>query len=261
MMRRATRNRLLLRILPVLSVIAVVIAWQAIVSLLQVPSIVLPSPADVLEAFRSKARELAYGTGATAIRVVIGFAISTATALPLAIIVVQSPTIGRYVQPLITLSQAVPKVALAPIVVLWFGNGTLSQTAFAAIAAFFPIFIEAVVGLRAIEPEMIMLSRTMGSSVWQTYVKFRMPRALPHLFAGLKVGATLAVVGAVVAEWIGGENGIALILLQADALLQTSLAIAALIILAALGGAFYALIALAEMALSPRRTAQGATYS
>jgi len=255
---QAHRERLLLRAMPVVSVLLLASVWQAAVTLLHIPSIVLPSPVDVLLAFKSHAAELALGTVATATRVVIGFAVSTAVALPLAILVVQSPTFGRYVQPLITLSQAVPKVALAPLVVLWFGNGALSQTSFAAIAAFFPIFIEAVIGLRAIEPEMILLARSMGSSGLQTYVKFRAPRALPHLFAGLKVGATLAVVGAVVAEWIGGENGIALILLQADALLQTALAIAALIVLAILGAAFYALIALIEMILSPTRTAQAA---
>jgi NitT/TauT family transport system permease protein len=242
-------------LLPVVVLAALVVVWQAVVTAFRLPSIVLPSPPEVAGSIRANAPTLLAGALATGGRVLLGYAVSIAVAIPLAIAVVHWSRLGRAVQPLITLSQAVPKVALAPLVVVWLGNGLVSQTAFAALVAFFPIFIETVAGLRAIAPEMLLLARSMGSTTAQTFAKFRVPHALPHVFAGLKVGATLAVIGAIVAEWIGGDTGVALVLLRADAMLDTPLAVSALVVLAGMGMAFFMVIAALEVVLMPWRSA------
>jgi NitT/TauT family transport system permease protein len=254
-----TRDRLALArlFLPLVVLAGLVVVWHVVVTVFRVPSIVLPSPAHVATSIVAQRAALLEGAVATGGRVLLGFAVSVLVAVPLAILVVQWPVLGRAVQPLITLSQAVPKVALAPLVVVWLGNGLVSQTAFAALVAFFPVFIETVVGLRAIAPEMLLLARSMGSTAFQTFRKFRFPHALPHVFAGLKVGATLAVIGAIVAEWIGGETGVALVLLRADALLDTPLAVSALIVLAVMGMGFFMAITALEIAVMPWRSGGG----
>lgn len=254
--RDAGARRVLGVVLPLAVLAALVVLWQLLVTVFRLPSIVVPSPAEVAASAALNRAALAEGALTTGGRVLLGFAVSIGVAVPLAVFVVQWPLLGRAVQPLITLSQAVPKVALAPLVVVWLGNGMVSQTAFAALVAFFPVFIEAVVGLRAVEPEMLLLARSMGAGTVQIFAKFRFPHALPGIFAGLKVGATLAVIGAIVAEWIGGDTGLALVLLRADGLLDTPLAFAALIALALMGMAFFTAIVAVEIVATPWRSAR-----
>lgn len=248
-------------LLPLGSVAIIIVLWQALVTGLEIPEIILPPPGRVWTSILANGRTLSEGALATGIRIVLGFVASALIALPLALLVTEFRLLGRIIEPLTTLSQSVPKLALAPLVVIWFGNGTTSQVSFAALIAFFPVFIETVAGLRALEPEMLLLARSMGSSRSQIILKFKLPGALPLIFAGFKIGATLAVVGAIVAEWIGGQDGIALILLQADALLDTPLAIAALLILSAMGAGFYLVIAVLEITVTPGRHAQPDTMA
>jgi len=249
-------RRLASLLLPLGVLVLAVVGWQIAVSVWAVPRIVLPAPAEVVASAVRHGATLLTSTAATAGRVLAGFVLSVAIAIPLAVLVVQFSLVERTVYPLVTLSQTIPKVALAPLFVVWLGTGAVSQMTFAAMVAFFPIFIDTLVGLRAIPPEMLLLGRSMGATTVQSFVKFRLPYALPHIFAGLKVGATLSVIGSIVAEWVGGETGLALVLLRADALLDTALAFAALVLLAVMGMAFFALIRGLERVLSPPRTAR-----
>ncbi|MBI4347218.1 MAG: ABC transporter permease [Elusimicrobia bacterium] len=249
-------HRLARLLLPLSLLALVVVGWQVAVSVFAVPRIVLPSPAEVLGSASRHGGTLAASAAATAGRVLAGFVLSVAIAIPLAVLVVQFGFMERAVYPLVSLSQTIPKVALAPLFVVWLGTGAVSQMAFAAMVAFFPIFIDTLVGLRAVPAEMLLLARSMGATTLQAFVKIRLPHALPNIFAGLKVGATLSVIGSIVAEWVGGDTGLALVLLRADALLDTALAFAALVLLAVLGMAFFALIRGLERVLSPARTAR-----
>ena len=243
-------------ILPLVPVALVLIGWQVVVSLFSVPKIVLPSPADVLASARAQAGALGTNTAATAGRVLAGFLLSAAIAIPLAATVVHFVFMERAVYPLLTLSQTIPKVALAPIFVVWLGTGAISQMALAAMVAFFPIFIDTLVGFRTVQPEILLLARSMGATALQTFAKIRIPHALPHIFAGLKVGATLSVVGGIVAEWVGGDVGLGLVLLRADSMLDTDLAFAALALLALMGIGFFAVIHGLERLVSPWRVVQ-----
>jgi NitT/TauT family transport system permease protein len=251
----SAEHRLARVVLPAAVLGLALVGWHLAVTVFEVPRIVLPTPTDVLASGVADASTLGVSLLATAARVVAGFLVSVAVAVPLAVLVVQFAFVERAVYPLVSLSQTIPKVALAPLFVVWLGTGAVSQMAFAAMVAFFPIFIDTLVGLRAVPPEMLLLARSMGSTTVQTFVKIRLPHALPNLFAGLKVGATLSVIGGIVAEWVGGDTGLALVLLRADALLDTGLAFAALLLLAVMGMAFFALIRVLERVLSPWRTA------
>jgi NitT/TauT family transport system permease protein len=241
---------------PLATVLVILAGWQFAVTSFAIPRIVVPSPADVLASTMTNAGTLITSMAATAARVLLGFMISIAVAVPLAILVVQFAFVERAVYPLLSVSQTIPKVALAPIFVVWLGTGAASQMAFAAMVAFFPIFIDTLIGLRATPAEMILLARSMGATTAQSFVKFRIPNALPSIFAGLKVGATLAVIGGIVAEWVGGDTGLALVLLRADALMDTALAFAALVLLAVMGMGFFAAIVGLERVVSPAHLAR-----
>ena len=253
------RDRTAVRLaFPLATLIFIIAGWQLAVTSFAIPKIVVPSPADVLASTTANMGTLLTSLAATAARVLLGFALSITVAVPLAILVVRFAFVERAVYPLVSVSQTIPKVALAPIFVVWLGTGAVSQMAFAAMVAFFPIFIDTLTGLRATPAEMLLLARSMGASTAQSFVKFRIPNALPSIFAGLKVGATLAVIGGIVAEWVGGDTGLALVLLRADALMDTGLAFAALVLLAVMGMGFFAAILALERLVSPAHIARNA---
>jgi NitT/TauT family transport system permease protein len=148
-------------------------------------------------------------------------------------------------------SQAVPKVAVAPLFVVWFGFGLLPKVLIAFLIAFFPIVINTAVGLESIEREKILLARSMGLSALDTFFKIRLPSALPTVFGGMKIAITLAVVGAVVGEFVGGEEGLGYVLLTANGSMDTPLLFAGVIALTVVGVALYLLVELAERLAIP----------
>jgi NitT/TauT family transport system permease protein len=159
------------------------------------------------------------------------------------------------VLPLLVSSQAMPKVAVAPLFLVWFGFGLLPKVLIAFLIAFFPIVISTVVGLAAIEQEKIHLARSMGLGTVATFFKIRLPSALPSVFGGLKISITLAVVGAVVGEFVGGDAGLGYLLMVANGNIDTPLLFAGLIALTVQGVALYFLVELAERLAIPRQTA------
>jgi NitT/TauT family transport system permease protein len=185
---------------------------------------------------------------------VLGFVLSIAVGVPLALATFLWPAFARSVYPLLVSSQAVPKMAVAPLFIVWFGFGLLPKVLIAFLIAFFPIVISTVVGLAAIEPEKIHLARSMGLGAAATFFKIRLPNALPSIFGGLKVAITLAVVGAVVGEFIGGDAGLGYVLMSANGSMDTALLFAGLIGLTVIGVVFYLLIELAERLALPWRS-------
>jgi len=156
------------------------------------------------------------------------------------------------VLPLLISSQAMPKVAIAPLFLVWFGFGLVPKVLIAFLIAFFPVVINTAVGLAAIEPEKIHLARSMGFGAVDTFFKIRLPDALPAIFAGLKISITLAVVGAVVGEFVGGDAGLGYLLMVANGSMDTQLLFAGIVCLTILGVAFYLLVELAERLAVPR---------
>jgi NitT/TauT family transport system permease protein len=236
---------------PALTLLLAVIVWQAAVVGLQIPRYLLPAPSLVAETFGAKLPLLWEHTLATTAEVLAGFGLSILIGVPIAIMAVASPLFSRTVYPLIVASQAVPKMAIAPLLVVWFGFGTLPKVLVAFLIAFFPIVIDGAVGLRSVEREMLWLAQSMGLGPLATFFKIRLPHALPSLFGGLKVAVTLAVVGAVVGEFVGADAGLGHLLIIANGNLDTPTLFATLIILTALGLLLYGALALLERIFVP----------
>jgi NitT/TauT family transport system permease protein len=189
----------------------------------------------------------------------VGFVLAAATGLLAAVVMVYSSTVEKTMYPMLLFAQVVPKIAIAPLFVVWLGFGSSPKIVVAVLMAFFPIVISGVTGLRSVDPELLELVATMGAGQAQTFRKIRFPASLPHLFAGLKVAATLAVTGAVVGEFVGANEGLGYVILQANGNIDTPMLFAGLIIMSLLGVLLFAVIEIAERLLLPwhasRRTA------
>jgi NitT/TauT family transport system permease protein len=236
---------------PVVTVAAVVVLWELAVDLLRVPEYLLPPPSGIVTAMGAEWRYLLRHTWVTTQEIVLGFALAVAVGLPTAVAIVVSPTLERAIYPLLVASQSVPKIAIAPLLIFWAGIGTLPKVLVAFLISFFPIIIDAVVGLRSVEPEMLHLARSMGAGERRIFLKIRFPTALPNIFAGLKVAVTLAVVGAIVGEFIQADQGLGYALLQANAVLNTKLGFAAILVLAGVGVVLFLVVDALERRLIP----------
>lgn len=241
---------------PTLTVIAVIIVWELAVGLLKIPEYLLPAPSGIVSAMVAEWRYLAFHTWVTIQEIILGFALAVAVGIPTAMGIVYSPVVERSIYPLLVASQSVPKIAIAPLLIFWAGIGLFPKVLVAFLISFFPIIIDTVVGLRSVEPEMLHLARSMGAGERKIFVKIRFPTALPNIFAGLKVAVTLAVVGAIVGEFIQADQGLGYALLQANAVLNTKLGFAAIIVLAGIGVAMFVIVDWIEKRLIPWHASQ-----
>ena len=213
------------------------LAWEGAVRLFKVPEIVVPAPSSIVSALVSI---IASGAvfphlGITLSEVLLGFAIGASVALVLGALIAQFRIVDRLVTPYIVALQAVPKVALAPLLVIWFGFGIASKVLMTAVIAFFPILVNTVAGLRAVEQDRIDLMTALKASRWQTFTMVRLPSALPFIFAGLDVGIVLSVIGAIVGEFVGASGGLGYLLLVYNADLKIAAVFALLVVLATIG--------------------------
>lgn len=202
---------------PTAFLLLLLLLWQAAVWLRGIERWLLPSPWDILvEGIDSwQNLGLADHTWQTLQEAVLGFLLAVGTGMLLALAVDLSPLLRRTFYPLLVVSQTIPIIAIAPILVLWLGYGILPKMLVVALVCFFPIAISTADGLRAADPEWINLLRSMGATPWQIYRKVRLPGALPSLFSGLKVAVTYSVIGAVIGEWVGGSVGLAFFMRRA----------------------------------------------
>jgi NitT/TauT family transport system permease protein len=236
---------------PTLTLLGTLVVWETLVRAFQVPEYLLPTPSGVAGAMWAEWPYLALHTGVTLYEILWGFALAGVAGVALAMLIVAAPPFERAVYPLLVASQSVPKIAIAPLLIFWAGLGVFPKILVAFLIAFFPIVIDTVVGLRSVEPELLHLARSMGASTPRVFVKIRLPSALPNIFAGLKVAVTLAVVGAIVGEFIQADQGLGYALLQANAMLNTRLSFAAIVILAAIGVLLFLVVDRIERWLIP----------
>ena len=236
---------------PLVTLAALIVAWEFAVGWFDVPLFLVPRPSLVLTTLIDRFGYLLHQTLVTGWETALGFLASVLIGVPIGIVVVESRLFVRTIYPLIVASQSIPKLAVAPLLVVWFGVGLQPKILIAFLIAFFPIVIDTAVGLRSVPDESILLSRSMGLGSLQTFVKVRAPHALPSVFGGLKIGISLAVVGAVVGEFLGSNDGLGYVLIVANGTLNTPLLFAALVALSVLGIASYAAVALTERAAIP----------
>jgi NitT/TauT family transport system permease protein len=231
---------------PVVLLGVVFVAWWVVTAAELVEPYLVPSPADTLDAVLDQPDYFAHHTWITTYETVLGFAIAILVGVLAAVAMVNSTTVEKSLYPLLLFAQVIPKIAIAPLFVVWLGFGLTPKIVVAVLMAFFPVVISMVTGLKSVDPEMLELSATMGAGRAKTFWKIRFPASLPHLFAGLKVAATLAVTGAVVGEFVGANEGLGYVILQANGNLDTPVLFAGLLIMSLLGVALFALVELAE---------------
>jgi NitT/TauT family transport system permease protein len=225
--------------------------WEAMCRLFDVPAWLLPSPSKILIEGYEILPILPAHLMATLFAVLGGFALSIAVGVPLAIMITFSPVLRRVIYPMILALQSVPKVAIAPILLLWVGYGLKSGIVVAATVAFFPVVISTAAGLESIDRELLELTRSLDSSSLKVFLKVRLPWAMPHIFSGLKVAITLAVIGAIVAEFIGADKGLGYLILTNSGALKTSVVFFVLLILSLLGIALFYAVEAIERAVCP----------
>lgn len=229
--------------------VVVLLAWEAVVRLGGYPTFILPSPGQV---GRTLVRVAVNGTlwrhaQITLIEVLGGLALGLSVATVLGYALAKSVTIERAISPYIVASQAVPVVAIAPLLVIWFGPGLWSKILISALIVFFPVLINTVVGVRSVEPDLRDLMRSLQATEWQIFAKLEVPAALPVLLGGLKIGATLSVIGAVVGEFAGAERGLGfLISLSNNALYDTPQMFVAILTLVVMALGLYGVVATVE---------------
>jgi NitT/TauT family transport system permease protein len=225
--------------------------WWFVAAQELVPNYLVPTPGQVWDTMVGQWAFLLENTYVTLYETVIGFVLASLLGLGTAILIVYSSTMEKTLYPIVLFAQVIPKIAIAPLLVVWFGTGLGPKIILAVLIAFFPVVVSGVAGLRSTDPELLDLSATMGASKWQTFRKIRFPNSLPHLMAGLKVAVTLAVVGAVVGEFVGASEGLGYVLLLANGNLDAPLLFADLILMSLIGILLFVLIEMAEALLIP----------
>src|SRR5712672_832086 len=242
----------LLRMLTSVAGILVFLAiWQAGVMLSGVPAYLLPAPTEIAQTFIDEFPRLLRHGWVTTYEMLLGYLLAVAIAIPLAIALTSSQRFDQFVMPTMLFFQIIPKVAIAPLFLVWFGVGPTPKVLVAFLISFFPIVIDAAVGLRSMSSEMADLARSMGATRLQVFARFRLPTSLPYLFSGLKVAATLAIAGTVVGEFVGADKGLGYLLLVTNSNMQTALMFATIVALTIIGLVFYYSVEFLEALLIP----------
>src|SRR3989440_4458578 len=243
--------KLLRMLTPVAGILVFLAIWQARRTFPKAPGYLLPAPTEIGRTFIDEFPRLLRHGWVTTYEMLLGYFLAVAVAIPLAIAITSSQRFDQFVMPTMLFFQVVPKVAVAPLFLVWFGVGVLPKVLVAFLISFFPIVIDTAVGLRSMSSEMNDLARSMGASRLQIFAQFRLPTSLPYLFSGLKVAATLAVAGAVVGEFVGADKGLGYLLLVTNSNMETALMFATIVALTIIGLAFFYAVELLEALLIP----------
>ncbi len=233
-------------LLPVATLALLVLLWEVAVRLFKVPTFVLPAPSLIAKEGWAHRAHFPRHTWTTLWEALAGFGLSIAIGVPLAVLIAASRLLRNTIYPLLVISQSVPKVAIAPLIIIFLGIGETPKILIGFLVAFFPIVVDTATGLNAVPPELIDLSRSLKASRFQEFVKIRFPTAVPFIFSGLKVAVALSVVGAVVGEFVAADKGLGYLIVVTTSFWKTPLAFAALVLLSLMGIILFALVALVE---------------
>ena len=252
--RRQRRGRE--RLLSLALLLAVLAAWYGLVQWRRLPPLVLPLPTAVAHVLVQNLLDgfLWPHLWVTLSEILLGFIGGSALGIGLGSLVALAPLAQRVLNPYIIASQAMPKLALAPLFVIWCGFGIVPKALIAALIAFFPLFENTLTGLNAVDTETLDLFRMLGASRWQVFSKLLLPNAVPYLFAGLRVAIVLSVVGAVVGEYIGATKGLGALIMASQGMMDTTLMFAVFIVLTLLGIILYQLVVYCERLVLTRRS-------
>lgn len=224
---------------PVGMLILIAAVWQILVDAFAVPDYLLPAPTEILAATIDNRALLWEHTTVTLIETLVGFVMSAVVGITLAVVMIAWPLAGRALYPLLVSSQVIPKVAVAPLVVVWIGTGVLTSSLIAFVMAFFPVVVNTTQGLSDISKGSQDMLRSMRASTWQIFRYLRFPGALPHIVTGLQLAIAFAIVGAIVGEFVGSSSGLGYLLMVSQGNLRTDILFADLAILTIVGLALY----------------------
>src|SRR5438874_7277138 len=251
--RRSGLRRLLMSpwIRPILLILILLVLWDLTIRVFHIPPYLIPAPLAVIGQLVAEWPKLLRETLVTTYATLGGFALSIAFGIPMALLIAYSRTIESFVYPLLVFSQSVPKIAVAPLFVVWFGFGIIPKVIAAFMLGFFPVVVSTVMGFKSVDRDMLDLARSMKASKIETFIRISLPHALPSIFAGLKVSITLAVVGAVVGEFVGSNSGIGYLLQIANGNFDLPLMFAALTVLSGIGVLLFVAVDLVERLMIP----------
>jgi NitT/TauT family transport system permease protein len=238
-------------LLPIVGLAGAVALWWLATIVFGIESYLLPTPKDVVDSFLKQPSYLLTETGTSILETVEGFLLAIVIGVPIALLIVRSVLLERLVYPLLLMVNAIPKVAIAPLLVVWMGFGQWPKVVMVLLVCFFPIVISTAQGMKSTPIELVELLRSLNASRTQEFFKLRLRYAMPQMFTGLKVAISLAVIGSVIAEFVGTTHGLGYVIYQSGASADTSLAFAAITLLSILSIVLFYLLVLLEHLLLP----------
>jgi NitT/TauT family transport system permease protein len=233
------------------AILLALVAWQLLVVVWGVKEYILPTPIAAFRAFAQPGHQWGLSLLTTLSEIAGAFALSAVLGIALGAVIVWNSFLERTLLPLLVLFNTLPKVALAPLFVIWLGYGIWPNIVIGVTIAFFPVAINTAAGLASVDPDLLDLVRALRASKWQVFRKIRFPNALPYIFTGLKLNATLSVIGAIVGEFVASERGLGALIVAAGVSLQTPSIFASLILISFLGLGLYAVVVLVERLVAP----------
>ena len=251
------RDRLTKALAPALSFVAVLLVWQSVVWVFRPAPFLLPGIDRVAQRLVQFGANWPRHIISTVESILLGFAVAVIFGVAGAVVIVYSDTLRRALTPLLVTLQIVPKIAFAPLILVWFGVGLASKVTIAFLIAFFPVLINTAVGLVQVEPDLLDLARSIKAPPAWVFFRIRFPNSLPYFFAGLRVASTLAVIGAVIGEFVGSDVGLGYLIVMANNQLDTSLGLASIFLVSVIGLALYGAILGLERLCTPWAAAEG----
>lgn len=243
-------------LLPPFTFVVIVGLWAAAIPLFKIPAYLLPGPGSVFGRVISDAPMLWNHSMVTLTEIVLGFGLTLVTAIPLGLLIALSPVAKQIGYPPLMLMQLVPKIAVAPLFLVWLGFGIESKVLLTVLMTFFPLLLASISGFQILDPRFLYLTRSMGATSWQTFRYLRFPAALPVIFAGIKTSATIAATAAIVAEFVGANKGLGYVLLRGTSTMDIELTFAVLVVLTVIGIAINYLVEFSEWAMTPWQRAK-----
>jgi NitT/TauT family transport system permease protein len=233
-------------ILPLATAGTALLTWQVVVTAMRIPVVILPPPVEIAAELLRNLPILLHHAIPTTLDSLMAFTLATALGVGLAVAITYSPLLRDTLYPNLVVFQLIPKVALAPLFVVWLGISSESRVAFATFISFFPVVISAAVGFSNTEASTLRLCRSLTASEWQSFVMVRLPFALPAIFSGMKIAMTMAIIGVIIGEFISAKAGLGFYILYASSRMETGVIFAALFVLCVIGVSLFGAVALAE---------------
>jgi NitT/TauT family transport system permease protein len=240
----------------IVAFVALFVAWEFAVRVTGIKEYLLPPPSRVYTEFVKRFDPVMASAWVTTREIVAGYLLAVVVSVPLALWIAYSRFMENAIYPVIVFLQIIPKIAVAPLFIIWFGFGFAPKLLVVFLLSFFPIVVSSIAGFKSVDPDIMDFARTTGASQWKMFVMIRLPQALPQIFTGLKVGAALAATAAVVAEFVASDKGLGYLLLQYNGNLDTPMVFATIILLSIIGLAVYYVVELIERFTIPWHVSQ-----